>query len=72
MWRTREWWSALDKAERVQLVWLERLSSRPAASKVCRGCGKPINAGPLCLTCMRRMCELVRKANDAAKAREAA
>jgi hypothetical protein len=61
MWRTSEWWQALDKHERNELKELERLSGLSTRSKHCGYCFKPINRGPLCLGCMRRMVELQNK-----------
>lgn len=73
--RTREWWAALNRQERVELVALERNDKRGSRSvyipddcAICGHCGTAcrdcVGTG-LCLTCEDRLYEIIAKADRA-------
>jgi len=69
--RTKEWWAALTKEERAELVWLEKSphSTRswylPDDCSECSGCENPQMGSGLCQDCSDRLDELINKADEA-------
>ena len=68
--RTKEWWACLTKAERIELVALERENSHcsrsgylPDGCCECRFCGTPHLGYGLCPSCLQRRNKIVRLAD---------
>lgn len=70
--RTKEWWARLTKAERSELVYLERTESRggggrssylPDDCSECPNCSTPHVGYGLCPSCSKRLHALLWKAN---------
>ena len=70
--RTKEWWARLIKAERSELVYLERVEARggggrssylPDDCSECPNCSTPHLGYGLCPLCLERLGNLVQKAS---------
>ena len=70
--RTKEWWAALTKEERSELIWLERKNYSgsygdggylPDDCSECCSCGQPQLGSGLCPVCSNRLTYLIEKAN---------
>lgn len=70
--RTKQWWATLAKAERAELVGLEREQNHiydsaylPEGYSECGYCSNPTSSGGLCTYCNSRLIELIEKADRA-------
>jgi len=71
--RTKQWWSALSKAERSYLVYAERFQNSysgmggylPDDCSECRVCGDPMLGSGTCTYCINKISKLITKANSA-------
>ena len=74
--RTKEWWACLTKAERSELVHLERAESRgsgghssylPDDCSECPNCSTPCLGYGLCPLCLKRLDGLIQKASETSR-----